>query len=256
VDLRPGAGLNLLGDCDGLLSKITSDGGIIGNSAPGPGEVDAGTDAPIFILSGLNNSVIVRPESATTITLSGVIDDSAVNDPDTVILVKDSNGTLILAGQSTYVGKTKIDRGTVKAGSSSTGTDPVNPVSGPFGKCSYMLIDDNGATLDLNGYNANIRSLSSLGLNNTVALSANTTLTMGCGNGSSLDQYGSPGSYQGTITGGGHLRKVGSGRKSLPAMDQSIPTPAIPSSMGERCGWNIKGNSAPPPWWAVSAAPR
>ncbi len=62
-----------------------------------------------------------------------------------------------MSGANVYTGLTHLLGGTLKAGTSSNGS-----LNGPFGSASSILIDF-GATLDLNGFNVSIDSLSNHG---------------------------------------------------------------------------------------------
>ncbi|WP_334398052.1 beta strand repeat-containing protein [Bradyrhizobium sp. AZCC 2289] len=105
-------------------------------------------------------------------------------------LVKAGSGMLTLSGVNTYTGGTTVEAGTLRAG-----------VAGAFaGNTAYAV---NGGTLDLNGFNLTMSSLSGTG--GTVALGAAAL---------AIDQATAT-NYAGAVTGTGSLTKTGSGTLTL-----------------------------------------
>jgi autotransporter-associated beta strand protein len=105
-------------------------------------------------------------------------------------LTKTGSGTLTLSGANTYTGGTTVEAGTLRAGG-----------AGAFvGNTAYAV---NGGTLDLNGFNLTMSSLSGTG--GTVALGAAAL---------AIDQATDT-SYAGAVTGTGSLTKAGAGTLTL-----------------------------------------
>ncbi|WP_354181371.1 autotransporter-associated beta strand repeat-containing protein [Bradyrhizobium sp. LA6.1] len=105
-------------------------------------------------------------------------------------LVKAGSGMLTLSGVNTYTGATTVEAGTLRAGT-----------AGAFaGNTAYAV---NGGTLDLNGFNLTMSSLSGTG--GTVALGAAAL---------AIDQATDT-NYAGAVTGTGSLTKTGSGTLTL-----------------------------------------
>ncbi|SEC82513.1 autotransporter-associated beta strand repeat-containing protein [Bradyrhizobium lablabi] len=105
-------------------------------------------------------------------------------------LVKAGSGMLTLSGVNTYTGGTTVEAGTLRAGA-----------TGAFaGNTAYAV---NGGTLDLNGFNLTMSSLSGTG--GTVALGAAAL---------AINQATDT-NYAGAVTGTGSLVKTGSGTLTL-----------------------------------------
>ena len=115
------------------------------------------------------------PPAGTTQTLSGPITDGA--SPGTLNLVGD--GTLVLSGTSSYTGPTNVNAGTLQAGASNV-----------FAPASAFTVAG-GATLNVNGFNETIGSLSGAG-----------NVTLGSG---ALSLVGASGLFSGSLTGTGTL---------------------------------------------------
>lgn len=157
-----------------------------------------------FGVSGIDlaNDVIVEGDptfivgAGDTATISGTISDGAT--PGDV--VKEGDGTLIFSGANTYSGGTTVNAGTLMAGSSTAfGTGGVGVAS--------------GATLDINGQNLVIGSLSDVSGTGGTVTNADTiagTLTLGGDNSSTT--------FSGVIEDGTHaisLVKQGTGTFTL-----------------------------------------
>jgi fibronectin-binding autotransporter adhesin len=90
-------------------------------------------------------------------------------------MIKRGGGTLLLNGRNSYTGTTTVSTGTLQAGS----VDALSPGS--------AFTVNSGATLDLNGFNGTLGSLSGSGLvtnSGGLNLSANATLNAGANNSS------------------------------------------------------------------------
>ena len=108
-------------------------------------------------------------------------------------LTKTGDGLLNLSGENGYTGGTIIDAGTLQAGAENV-----------LGTGGVTLADRRGATLDLNGYDQTIGSLSGGGWRGgRVELTDGATLTTGTD--------GTDTTFSGRITGSGGLTKVGDG---------------------------------------------
>ncbi len=115
----------------------------------------------------------------------------------------DATGTILLSGLSTYTGPTVVNAGTFRAGIAS-----VAGVGGAFGNNSAVTMANNAnATIDLNGFNTQIGSITGGAAGGNVTLGS-ATLTVGGDN-------TSPAAFGGTISGTGGLVKIGSGTQIL-----------------------------------------
>lgn len=117
-------------------------------------------------------------------TLSGSISGSGS-------LHKDGEGTLILTGQNTYTGDTVVQAGTLVV----SGGDAVADTG-------YVFVD-NGATLRV----AQSETFDGLQVNGSLSINTGSTLTVGAFNGATR--------LEGNVSGGGVLRKVGTGELYL-----------------------------------------
>lgn len=118
---------------------------------------------------------------ATTLTLSGTATGTGQ-------LVKNGAGTLLLSGTNTYTGGTTVNAGILRAGSAQA-------FGSPTASATTVAA---GATVDLNGFNTTLSSLSGAG---NVTLGA-MALTIGNGAG---------GNFSGAISGTGGVVKTGAG---------------------------------------------
>ena len=134
----------------------------------------------------LDNGILVFDRS-DSFTFAGAISGTGN-------LIKQGAGTLTLSGTNSYTGTTTVSAGTLQAGS-----------TGAFSSGSAFSVNT-GATLDLNGFNNTIGSLSGSGtvLNNG---SAPATLTAGGNNTSTL--------FSGVIEDGSTLQLIKSGTGTL-----------------------------------------
>ena len=113
-------------------------------------------------------------------------------------------GTLTLSGANTYTGPTVVNAGTLQAGIAS-----VAGTSGAFGNNSAVtLANTAGATLDLNGFNTQIGSLTGGGTTGGNVTLGSATLSVGADN-------TTPAAYAGVISGTGSLTKLGTGTLTL-----------------------------------------
>ncbi|MGJ5136635.1 autotransporter outer membrane beta-barrel domain-containing protein [Bradyrhizobium oligotrophicum] len=145
----------------------------------GTGQTIGGLCGSGSVLLGTNGSLAIGDNGGATV-FSGTISGSGT-------FVKSGPGVITLGGTNTYTGATIVDGGTLRAGA-----------AGAFAPWSSIEVD-NGGTLDLNGFNQTIASLTGGG---AVLLGAGT-LTSGGDNAST--------SYTGTISGSGGFTKVGTG---------------------------------------------
>ncbi|QQO34452.1 autotransporter outer membrane beta-barrel domain-containing protein [Bradyrhizobium diazoefficiens] len=136
-----------------------------------------------FTLSGGVGAIDVS-NVASILTLSGTALGSGS-------LNKQGAGALVLSGTNTYTGGTNVSGGTLRAGSTQAFGDPT----------SNGTTVASGATLDLNGFNNTLTSLSGAG---NVTLGA-ATLTISSNGGS----------FSGAISGTGGLAKTGGGTQIL-----------------------------------------
>ncbi|MDR6522549.1 outer membrane autotransporter protein [Variovorax paradoxus] len=111
--------------------------------------------------------------------------------------VKSGQGTLTLAGTNSHKGATVVDAGTLRLGAA----DLLNPTA------TIALADKAGATLDLNGFNQTIGSLSGGGSAGGELKLGSATLTTGDDNTSTT--------FGGRLSGNGSLVKQGTGTFTL-----------------------------------------
>ena len=148
---------------------------------------------------GLTGDPTFFVDTGNTDTISGLISDTSPG-PNAGVVEKTGAGTLILSGSNTYSGGTIVNVGTLAAGSTTAfGTGRVSVAT--------------GATLDINGNNVSIGSLSDVsGAGGTVTNgdSVGATLTVGSDNTSTT--------FSGVIEDGTHttaLTKTGTGTLTL-----------------------------------------
>lgn len=123
-------------------------------------------------------------EAGSTLTLSGTVIGSGG-------LRKEGAGTLVLTGANTYAGDTVVNTGTLQAGSAQA-----------FGSPSGFMTVNNGAKLELGGYNVTVAGLLGGG---TVNLGNNTLTSSG----------GSAHGFTGKITGTGGFTRTGDWTQTL-----------------------------------------
>lgn len=135
-----------------------------------------------FTINGIAGAAVDVANGGTTLTFEGnVVGIGAAP------MTKEGAGTLVLAGTNTYSGPTRINGGTLRAGSTQA-----------FGSPSLVtLADVAGATLDLDGFNNKIGGLSGGGAAGGTVLLGGATLTIG----------GSNATFNGRISGSGGLVK-------------------------------------------------
>ena len=190
---KAGAGTLVLSGANTYTGGTTIAGGTLrveNNAALGTGTVRT-TGSVLDYANGitLNNPIVIDSNTtqlqvlAGSATQAGAI--SELNGPRP--LEKIGAGTLTLATPATYTGTTMVRAGTLQAGGANVfATGSAHNVA-------------SGATLDLNGFNQTVGSLTGAG---TVKLGAGT-LTVGGDNTSQ--------GFSGSITGSGGLTKTGTG---------------------------------------------
>ncbi|WP_185879101.1 autotransporter-associated beta strand repeat-containing protein [Variovorax sp. MHTC-1] len=173
------------------MSGANSYGGAITLGSAVRINADAGM-LTLGTITGAGQDLMLGGAGGTTITgLVGIT---------TGTLTKDGSGTAILSGTNTYTGPTVIQGGTLQAGAAAG--------ERAFGTLSAVtLADAAGATLNLDGFNQTIGSLSGGGAAGGNVTLGSATLTTG-GNGAST-------SFGGAISGTGAVVKVGAGTQIL-----------------------------------------
>ncbi|MDT8390026.1 MAG: autotransporter-associated beta strand repeat-containing protein [Lentisphaeria bacterium] len=136
----------------------------------------------------------VTGDASTDLSVGTVLTDAYDGSPSS--LVKAGDGTMTLSANNTYTGGTTINGGILRME-----TANALPTSQ-----AVTLADVSGATLDLNGHNQTISSLSGSGTNGGNVSLGSATLTV---NGSDSA------TYAGTISGTGGVVKQGSGTQTL-----------------------------------------
>ncbi|HEV7736839.1 MAG TPA: autotransporter-associated beta strand repeat-containing protein, partial [Chlamydiales bacterium] len=138
----------------------------------------------------LNANTLTIGTAAGSTTFAGTISGSGGS------IVKDNSSTQILSGASSYSGATTVSQGVLQAG----GTNAFSPNS------AVTMANVASTTLTLNGFSQTILSLAGGGATGGNVSLGGGTLTLG--NGSST-------SYDGVISGGGGLTKIGSSTFTL-----------------------------------------
>ncbi|MBB3594213.1 outer membrane autotransporter protein [Rhizobium sp. BK529] len=179
---------------DGALRNIS---GV--NSYGGPitlgSAVRINSDAGVLTLG-----TIMGPGQNLTLGGAGNVSVTGVLGITSGTLTKDGSGTAILSATNTYTGATIINGGTLQAGAAAGGR--------AFGTLSAVtLADVAGTTLNLDGFDQTIGSLSGGGTTGGNVTLGSGTLTTG-GNGTST-------AFGGVISGAGAFVKVGSGTQIL-----------------------------------------
>lgn len=152
-----------------------------------------GIDRGLTLQTGFG--VLTVSNVATTLGIGGPIVGGGT-------LYKRGPGTLVLSGNNTYTGGTVVDEaGILRAGSTTA-----------FGTGGITMGNVAGATLDLNGFNNTVASLTGAG-----ALGGNVTL----GGATLTISNGANQSYLGAISGSGGFIKNGGGAQSLRGCDSS-----------------------------------
>lgn len=167
-----------------------------GAAAIGSGAIEftgSGTEAPVLELYSaqpmtIDNDVILSGSAGATIeTTSNTFANLAGTISGSGSLFKDGEGTLILTGQNTYTGDTVVRAGTLVLDDGDAIADT-----------GYVFVDD-GATLRV----AQSETFDRLQVNGSLSINTGSTLTVGAFNGSTY--------LDGDVSGGGVLRKVGTG---------------------------------------------
>ena len=148
----------------------------------------AGTARDIDI--GAAGGGIEVVDAAHDFTASGTLGGSGT-------FVKSGQGTLTLAGTNNHTGATVVDSGTLRLGAA----DLLNPAA------TIALADKAGATLDLNGFDQTIGSLSGGGSAGGELKLGSATLTTGGDNTSTT--------FGGSLSGSGSVVKQGTGTFTL-----------------------------------------
>lgn len=146
----------------------------------------AGSDRGLTL--GTGGGGIGVENAGSTLTLSGTVIGLGS-------LHKEGAGTLVLTGANTYSGGTTVNEGTLRAGSAQA-----------FGSASGFMTVNNGATLELGGFNVTVAGLLGSG---TVNLGNNTLTSSG----------GSANGFTGKITGTGGFTRTGSWTQTLSGCD-------------------------------------
>lgn len=171
----------------GLASSIGMSSSDAANLVLAGGTLDylgATTSSDRGITLGAGGGGIGVKDAGSTLTLSGMLIGSSG-------LSKEGAGTLVLTGANTYASGTVVNMGTLRAGSAQA-----------FGSPSGFMTVNNGAKLELGGYNATVGGLLGGG---TVDLGNNTLTSSG----------GSANGFTGKITGTGGFTRTGSWTQTL-----------------------------------------
>jgi fibronectin-binding autotransporter adhesin len=148
-----------------------------------------------------NRNFIFAGSTAGIGEVSGVISNQSIGGGQNTQVTKNGTGTWTLSGPNTYTFTTTVNAGTLRAGVAT-----VAGVSGAFGiNGGVSLANTAGATLDLNGFDTQVGSISGGGATGGNITLGSATLTTGAG--------GNP--YSGVISGTGGLTKIGTGTLTL-----------------------------------------
>ncbi|MFC5569018.1 autotransporter-associated beta strand repeat-containing protein [Lysobacter yangpyeongensis] len=187
-------GANLRTDCladGGLASGIGASGAGSTNLVFNNGSL-LYTGASVSIDRGfqLQGSGTIQVTSAgTTLEFGGSVIGGGT-------LIKRDAGTLVLSGTNTYTGNTRVEGGTLRAGTTNA-----------FGPQGHMTLNNTaGVLLDLDGFNTVVTSLIGGGTTGGNIDLGSATLTI-----NSVDNR----SYAGVISGTGNLVKNGTGLQAL-----------------------------------------
>lgn len=135
--------------------------------------------------------------AATDLHVSANLTEGAAQSVVSAI-TKTGSGLMLLSGSNNYSGPTTVSAGILRAGSTQA-----------FGNNSAVsLANTAGASLDLNGFNNSLGSLSGGGITGGTVTLGSATLTVGGAN-------TSPSAYAGVISGSGALVKTGTGTLQL-----------------------------------------
>jgi fibronectin-binding autotransporter adhesin len=148
-----------------------------------------------------NRNFVFAGSTAGTGEVSGVISNQSGGGGQNTQVTKNGTGTWTFSGPNTYTFTTTINDGTLRAGVAT-----VAGVSGAFGiNSGISLANTAGATLDLNGFDTQVGSISGGGATGGNITLGSATLTTGAG--------ANP--YSGAISGTGGLIKIGTGNLAL-----------------------------------------
>jgi len=157
----------------------------------------------------LGNGSVLTVDTQEDLSIGAITGDGSLN--------KTGSSTLFLSGQNSYTGSTTISAGRLLAGN-----------AGIFSSTAAVTVAS-GATLDLNGFDQGIGSLSGAGSVST----AGGNLSIGGDNTSST--------FSGAISGTGNLNKIGSGTLVL---DGNSSRSATSVSAGRLIVGSSAGSSA------------
>ena len=187
-----------------LSTNCLADGGQpsgIGSSSSAPANLTLNSGTLIYTgadvdvdrgiqLTGLG--AINVSNAATTLGVSGSIQGGGG-------FQKAGDGTLVLTGNNTYSGGTKVVAGTLRAG-----------IDNAFGTAFMSLANTSGAQLDLAGFDTSATYLTGGGTTGGNIALGGATLTVSNG-----ATFASDATYGGVISGAGELVKNGTGIESL-----------------------------------------
>jgi fibronectin-binding autotransporter adhesin len=150
-----------------------------------------------------NRNFIFTGSTAGSGEVSGVISNQSGGGGQNTQVTKNGTGTWTLSGANTYTFTTTVNAGTLRAGIAT-----VPGVSGAFGiNSGIILANVADATLDLNGFNTQVGSISGGGVLGGNITLGSATLTTGAAN--------AVNTFSGVISGEGGLVKIGTGTLTL-----------------------------------------